>query len=410
MEFYHEQNSLNYNEHEERSNISLPIGFSFDDDDDDDEHDLPHASPRSSHVSASSFLVCPMSPETPFTRSPIRLSPSPTLLYDCLASLHFTKGNIFSLTITKDFIFTGSNSRKIHAWKLPDCPETGYIRAPSGDIRNMLSRDKMLFTTHGDSRVRAWEISKSRLKKIITLPPRKSLFVFPKKIIKVTLSCIAYNAKEKLIFIGSMNQTVSVWRMYEKRCVESFIAHEGCVNAIVINENDDMSIFTCSSDGTLKVWRREYRESSHILITILSFQTSPINTLAISSSPSFCFLYSGSSDGTINYWEKEENSGRYKYDHGGFLYGHHFAVRSLVTIGDLILSGSDDATIRIWRRESDKSLHTSLAVIDGHHGPVKCLSAAVMESDECVEGLLVCSASLDQTLKVWRVKVKCTIG
>ncbi|GFP90431.1 myosin heavy chain kinase b [Phtheirospermum japonicum] len=349
-----------------------------------------------------------MSPETPWTRSPMRASPSPTLPYDCLASLHFTKGNIFSLTITKDFIFTGSSSSKIHAWKLPDCAEMGYIRAPSGEIRAMLAYDKLLFTTHGDCSVRAWEISpiqKFRLKKITTLP-RRSFFSFPRKnIIKVSISCLAYNIKEKLLFTGSMNQTVSVWRISEKRCVESFIAHEGCVNAIVINEEDDGCVFTCSSDGTLKIWRRVFRESSHILITVLSFQQTPINALALSTSPSFCFLYSGSSNGTINFWEKEENSGR--YNHAGFLHGHHFAVLCLVTIGDLILSGSDDATIRIWRREGDNSLHSSLAVIDGHHGPVKCLSASVMESDECVGGLLVCSASLDQTLKVWRVKVKC---
>ncbi|KAK6125073.1 hypothetical protein DH2020_041189 [Rehmannia glutinosa] len=402
MEYGHEENPWMFVE-EERRKVNLPVGFSFD----DDESDSPLASARTSCVSAASFPVCPMSPETHWTRSPMHTSPSPPLLYDCLASLHFSESNIFSITVTKDFIFTGSSSSKIHAWKLPDCTEMGHIKSPSREIRAILACGKLLFTTHSDCRIRAWEISPTenfRLKKMMTLPRRRSFFVFPKKNNrqhKVSISCLAYNNKEKLLFTGSTDQTVNVWKISEKRQIDSFVAHEGSVNAIVTNQ-DDGCVFTCSSDGTLKIWRRVFRESSHILIMVLVFQPSSINALALSQSSSACFLYSGSTDGVINFWEKERISGR--YNHAGFLQGHHFAVLCLVTIEDLILSGSEDATIRIWKREDGNSLHSSLAVIDGHHGPVKCLSAA-KDTNESVEGLLVCSASLDQTLKVWRVKV-----
>ncbi|GER48328.1 transducin/WD40 repeat-like superfamily protein [Striga asiatica] len=332
------------------------------------------------------------------------------------ASLHFSKGSILSIAVTKDSIFTGSSTSKIHAWKLPECMDMGCAKTPSGEIRAMSAHGKTLFTTHSDCRTRAWEFSPSekfRLKKKATLPPRrKSFFSFSKKgnnnnsthwhNNRVSVSCLAYDTNEELLFTGSADQTVHVWKILEKKCTESFKAHEGRVSAIVVNQQD-RCVFTCSCDGTLKMWRRVYRESSHILIMVLMSQPCPINALALSSYPNDCYLYSGSSDGIINFWGKEIISGR--YNHAGFLRGHHFAILCLATIGRLILSGSEDATIRIWKRENGSPLHSSLAVIDGHHGPVKCL-AAVMESDyENLGGILVCSASLDQTLKVWKVKV-----
>ncbi|MGV7989179.1 WD40 repeat domain-containing protein, partial [Mycobacterium kansasii] len=36
----------------------------------------------------------------------------------------------------------------------------------------------------------------------------------------------------------------------------------------------------------------------------LRFESSPVNALALSSSCNTCYLYSGSSDGYVNFWEK----------------------------------------------------------------------------------------------------------
>lgn len=115
--------------------------------------------------------------------------------------------------------------------------------------------------------------------------------------------------------IGSWDSTVKAWNISENRCVDSFMAHEGNVNAIVINQEDGC-VFTCSSDGSVKIWRRVFGESSHILTMILKFQLSPVNALALAVNPSPSskpcnFLYSGSSDGLINFWEKETSSSRY---------------------------------------------------------------------------------------------------
>ena len=77
-----------------------------------------------------------------------------------------------------------------------------------------------------------------------------------------------------------------------------------------------------------------------------------------------------------------------------------------MAVKDLILSGSEDTTIRVWRREeigNNEFVHSCISVIEGHHGPVRCLAAAT-EMDN-MGNMLVCSGSLDQTFKVWRLKL-----
>ncbi|KAG8388351.1 hypothetical protein BUALT_Bualt02G0116700 [Buddleja alternifolia] len=404
---------------EDRRNINLPRRLSFGNINNETNHD-----DSSQLTSARTSCVSPSS--SPWTRSPKNTarSPSPPLSYHCLASLHRREGNIYSITATKDFIFTGSSSKRIHAWKNPDCSEIGFVNSTSGDIRAILAYENLLITTHGDHRIRLWDVvsptteNNFRIKKITTLPKRRrsliNYFPYPKKRKTIHdhhqhkdfISCVAYNDNEKLLYTGSWDQTVKVWKINENKCVDSFIAHEDFINAIVINQEDGC-VFTCSCDGTVKIWRRVCKESSHILTTTLKLiqPLSPVNALALLNLSPVCFLYSGSSDGLINCWEKEKISGR--YNHVGVLQGHHFAVLCLVTIDDLILSGSEDATIRIWKRDEEdyNFFHSCIQVIDGHHGPVKCLAAAVEINEVNVKCLLVYSASLDQSLKVWRVKV-----
>ncbi|KAL5575194.1 hypothetical protein UlMin_016893 [Ulmus minor] len=419
MEFHGERNLWTFMD-EERKSINLPRRLSFGNNGHHHHHQNSpepgmHFTPtRQSAASATSIPQRPMSPEraqaeTPWTLSPVRTSPTQPLLYHCIASLHRHEGNIFTIALSKDFIFTGSESSRIHAWKQPDCTEMGYIKANSGQVRAIFAYGKMLFTTHGDFKIRVWDVSCTesfKPKKMATLPQRNPLMLFSKN--KNTqqhreyISCIAYNHDDRLLYTGSWDKTVKAWKVNEKRCVDSFIAHEGHINAIVIN-HEDGCVFTCSSDGSVKIWRRVFGESSHILTMTLKFQLSPVNALALSLSPgSSCLLYSGSSDGIINFWEKEKTSGR--YNHGGFMQGHHFAVLCLVAIGELVFSGSEDATIRVWRREEGNCFHACLAVIEGHHGPVRCLAVS-LETENAVKGLLIYSASLDQTFKVWRVKV-----
>ncbi|XP_059461508.1 protein JINGUBANG-like [Corylus avellana] len=370
----------------------------------DEERHAIVPSPSPSHVSMEDE-----SPESPWTLSPLQ-TPSPTLLYHCIASLHRHEGNIYSIALSKGLVFTGSDSNRIRAWRQPDGIERGCLKANSGEVRAIFAYSNMLFTTHKDHKIRVWNFTASesdsfRCNKVSSLPKRSSFLLFPKRTKthkhKDCISCIAYYHAEGLLYTGSHDKTVKAWRISDKICVDSFIAHADNVNAILVSQ-DDGCVFTCSSDGSVKIWRRVYRENSHTLTMTLKFQPCPVYTLALSSSFNTCFLYSGSSDGSINFWEREKMC--YRFNHGGFLQGHRFAVLCLVAIEKLIFSGSEDSTIRVWRREEGSCFHECLAVLDGHRGPVRCLAVS-LEMEKVVMGFLVYSASLDQTFKIWRVKV-----
>ncbi|XP_030488737.2 protein JINGUBANG [Cannabis sativa] len=398
-----------------------------DDNDDDDPYyfsPLASSSPNQAHNQARPSLIPPPSPESPWTCSPLQ-TPSPSLLYHCIASLHRHDGTIYSVAVSNGVVFTGSDSTRIRAWRPPDCVERGLLKSTSGEVRAILAYGDMLFTSHKDLKIRTWNfavVSSNFLFKKLSSIPRKrrsslsfQLFSSKPKLLterhKDCVSCLAYYHAEGILYTGSHDRTVKAWRVSTRKCVDSFVAHEDNVNGILVNQEDGC-VFTCSSDGSVKIWRRIYRENSHTLTMILRFQPSPVNAIALSSSSSSGsdaggggtgFLYSGSSDGTINFWEKERMS--YRFNHGGFLQGHRFAVLCVVAVEKMVFSGSEDTTIRIWRREEGNCLHECLAVLDGHRGPVRCL-AACLERENLVMGLfLIYSASLDRTFKVWRVKI-----
>ncbi|XP_044463698.1 protein JINGUBANG-like [Mangifera indica] len=407
MEFYGKKTLFSFMD-EERNPVQSPAHLTIKTHQDMSNQDLQFSPPRASSPGHSTVvtLLPPPSPESPWTLSPLQ-TPSPSILYSCIASLHRHEGNIYSISVSKGIVFTGSDSKRIRAWRQPDCMQSGCIKTSSGEIRAILAHGNMLFTSHRDCKIRVWSFTVPdttfKTKKISTMPKRSSFLSLRtnSQQHKECVSCIAYYRAEGLLYTGSYDRTVKVWRVLDRRCVDSFVAHESNINALVVNQ-DDGCVFTCSSDGSVKIWRRVYRENSHTLTMTLKFQQSPVNALALSSSFSGCFLYSGSSDGTINFWEKEKMSGR--FNHGGFLQGHRFAVLCLVAIEKLIFSGSEDTTIRVWRREKGSCFHECLAVLDGHRGPVRCL-AACLEVEKVVMGYLVYSASLDQIFKVWRVKV-----
>ncbi|KAI3892247.1 hypothetical protein MKW92_046404 [Papaver armeniacum] len=366
-------------------------------------------SPRR-HSSASTMQVsAPTSPESQWTLSPlVHPSPSPTLLYHCVASLHRRQGTVYSIAVSRGIIFTGSESSRIRIWRQPECIERGCLRTSSGDIRAILAYGNMLFTTHKDYKIRVWRMSGAdnlQPIKITTLPRNSSFLPFRRTSSqqghKDYISCIAYYHSEGILYTGSWDKTVKAWNVSDKKCIDSFVAHEDNINSILVNQEDGC-LFTSSSDGCVKIWRKSFGENSHNLKTTLNIQNSPVNTLALSSSPNSFYLYSGSSDGSINFWEKDRVSGR--YIHGGYLPGHRFSVLCLVAIDKLVFSGSEDTTISVWRRDEETSFHECLAVLKGHRGPVRTL-AACLEMEKVAMGFLVYSASLDRTLKVWRVKV-----
>ncbi|RLM92831.1 hypothetical protein C2845_PM08G27200 [Panicum miliaceum] len=366
---------------------------------------------------------------SPWVQSPLhgrhRFPPSPGAIYHCLAALHRLESDVHALAVARGVLFTASDSGRVRAWAAPECCNRGCLNVGRGRVQALAACGDSLVTSHGrDHHVRVWTVCAAaisdhvRAKKAATLPAKGSLSIlcFGKKRPhhhRDTVSCLILHAVAGLLYTASHDRTVKAWKLSDGTCIDSFVAHDGPINAMVVNEADGC-IFTGSSDGIVKMWRRVPGGTAHALIIVLRSESelSPVNALtlchAASGATRRCFLYAGLSDGYVNVWDKKATAGRPV--HAGYLKGHRLAVYCLASgcSGRVVVSGSEDATMRVWRREGKGggATHTCLAVIEGHRGPVRCLTVGDGEGSE-VEGrsMVVCSAGLDKSVKVWRIRV-----
>lgn len=220
------------------------------------------------------------------------------------------------------------------------------------------------------------------------------------------ITALAINASDDILYSASLDKTVKVWRISDLKCIETIQAHPEPINAIAL-ANDGV-LFTASDDATVKVWRRNFCRGvqPHSLTVTLPAKSSPVKSLALTQDGAV--LYGGCTDGYINYWLMGWFSGQLNY--GGALQGHTHAVMCLATVASYVVSSSADSTCRVWIREQDGGQHTCVAVLVGHRGPVRSITAfsgALGEdrSDEA-DGCTICTGSLDGVLKVWHVTSK----
>ncbi|BAF13127.1 protein JINGUBANG [Oryza sativa Japonica Group] len=343
-----------------------------------------------------------------------------------IGSLVREEGHIYSLAAKTDTLYTGSDSKNIRVWRKQK--DSGGFKSSSGLVKAIVISGERIFTGHQDGKIRVWKVSpKNGLHKRVGSLPRLRDFLRgslnPSNYVEVrknrtalwirhsdAVSCLSpTDSAQGLLYSGSWDRTFKVWRINDSKCLESVVAHDDNVNAIVAAF--DGLVFTGSADGTVKVWKRELqgKGTKHVAVQTLLKQEHAVNALAVSAVAPV--LYCGSSDGLVNFWEGERH-----LVHGGVLRGHKKAVFCLAAAGSLLLSGSADNTIYVWRR--DGGVHSCLSVLTGHTEPIRCLAIVEDNKDNAAVPVdavdssfasgsstrwIVYSGSLDKSIKVWRV-------
>uniref|UniRef100_A0A1J3J9B9 Myosin heavy chain kinase B n=3 Tax=Noccaea caerulescens TaxID=107243 RepID=A0A1J3J9B9_NOCCA len=392
---------------------------------------------RFSSVSGASTMSMSSGPASG-EGSPCVMSPwarvSPPWAADCnddnvletnglIGSIVREEGHIYSLAASGDLLYTGSDSKNIRVWK--NLKDYAGFKSSSGLIKAIVIFGDKVFTGHQDGKIRVWKVSKrkpGKHKRVGTLPTFKSMVkssVNPKHYMEVrrnknsvktkhndAVSSLSLDVEQGLLYSSSWDTTIKVWRISDSKCLDSIHAHDDAINSVMYGFDD--LVFTGSADGTVKVWKREMHGKGmrHVLAQILLKQENAVTALAVKVKSSI--VYSGSSEGLVNYWERTK-----RVFVGGVLKGHKSAVLCLAVAGNLLLSGSADKNICVWRRDTSDGSHQCLSVLTGHMGPVKCL--AVEEERACRKGAkasavaegdrkwIIYSGSLDKSVKVWRV-------
>ncbi|XP_027356382.1 protein JINGUBANG-like [Abrus precatorius] len=392
------------------------------------------STPTTSSNNASPYMMSPWNQaSSPYNKSPWLLpSPAINLFHHnhddnnyfpqngLIGSLVREEGHVYSLAVSGDLLYTGSDSKNIRVWKgFKDY--TGF-KSSSGLVKTIVISGEKIFTGHQDGKIRVWRVSSKNPrshKRIGSLPTFKEYVkcsMNPKNYVEVrrhrnavkvkhfdAVSSLSLDEEEGLLYSGSWDKTFKVWRVADSKCMESMNAHDDAVNAVVAAFRG--YVFTGSADGTVKMWRREIvgKKIKHVLERVLLKQENAVTALAVNRLSTV--VYCGSSDGLVNFWERDQKG---SLSHGGVLKGHKLAVLCLATAGNLVFSGSADKNVWVWKRDESGN-HTCLSVLTGHTGPVKCIAVEEEESqeedvhNESDQRWIVYTGSLDKAVKVWRV-------
>lgn len=285
-------------------------------------------------------------------------------------------------------------------------------------MKSLVVMADKIFSAHQDHKIRVWKINQESPHKFMhlatlpTLSDRASKFLFPKNHVQVrrhkkstwvhhvdTVSALALSSDESLLYSVSWDRSLKIWGTTDFKCIESLEnAHDDAINAVALSS--DGHVYTGSSDKKIKVWRKIQGEKKHSLVATLEKHNSGINALVLSIDG--CVLYSGSCDRSILVWEKNDGGDMMVM---GALRGHAKSILCLAVVSNLVCSGSADHTVRIWRGE--EKCYSCLAVLEGHKGPVKCLTIATDRNNtsDTASSYIIYSGSLDCDTKVWQIFV-----
>ncbi|KZV39676.1 hypothetical protein F511_22701 [Dorcoceras hygrometricum] len=343
----------------------------------------------------------------------------------CVATLKGNSSYTSSLLLAGGILFTGSSDGEIRLSKHDGPRSLMDFESPTdgnaavtrkGAVKALVASQDRIISAHQDHKIRVWKIDnldsdRHKFTHVATLPTLsdRALKIFlPKNHVQVTrhksctwvhhvdtVSALAISSDNSLLYSVSWDRTLKIWRTTDFKCVESIAkAHDDAINTITTSTDDH--IYTGSSDKKIKVWKRTPGEKKHYLVATLERHNSGVNALALSRDGSV--LYSGAGDRSILVWEKK--AGSVYMAAMGALRGHTKSILCLATASDLVCSGSADNTVRIWRG-IEKS-YSCLAVLEGHRGPVKCIT---VEFDPTSETITTYSASLDFDIKVWQISL-----
>ncbi|KAK4791761.1 hypothetical protein SAY86_032174 [Trapa natans] len=349
----------------------------------------------------------------------------------CVLSVLKKDGQISSMAISSNLVYSGTATSVIRVWKLPEFMECDQLRTRTRRVVAMAVsgfRDQVC-AAYSDGRIRvwrrSWEGGSVKHARIATIPSTSSYVMsyltgkynMMKHMAPIT--ALMVNTTGDILYSASIDTTVKVWRLSDFRCLESFQAHPQPVNALAAGRHG--VLYTASEDTTVRVWRAGQLASApatspsvfsssftsaHSLILTLPAKNSPIKTLSLTAGSEA--LYGGGSDGCIYFWLRGEAPSRHaSFKYGGALQGHTHAVLCTASVGRYVASGSADSTVRVWARDQE-GRHECVALMLGHRGPVRCVMAyqegmtkKEEHSDATGHSCTICSGSLDGTLKIW---------
>nr|TKS06008.1 hypothetical protein D5086_0000127430 [Populus alba] len=193
----------------------------------------------------------------------------------------------------------------------------------------------------------------------------------------------------KFLYSGSDKEI----RLWKRNPLDSEIDQENLSNNVVAVGNGAVKSLSLLPRNQVQIRRHKTCTWVHHVDTV--------SALALSSDESH--LYSVSWDRTIKIWRTNDFKCLESVANA-----HDDAINAVALSNDgNVYTGSADKKIKIKPLEFGEVLievYSCLAVLEGHGGPVKCLTASIDRSSSDASFLLY-SGSLDCDIKVWQINV-----
>lgn len=116
----------------------------------------------------------------PSTSSSLGGRPTGRISHRCMAILHGHEGQIISLALSGDMLYTGSDCGEIQPWEHPDFRETVKFGCGEGSVKSLVVVGDRVISGHQDHRIRIWRRSTTQPsvhKWVATLPSLKDYLV-----------------------------------------------------------------------------------------------------------------------------------------------------------------------------------------------------------------------------------------
>ncbi|RCV29021.1 hypothetical protein SETIT_5G449800v2 [Setaria italica] len=372
--------------------------------------------PRPAHLSSSSFSstssfgsTSSSSSFTDAAASPPPMPPPQRGGCKALAVLRDHPGSVSCLSLCGEFLLSACTGADIVAWQQPDLRRFARFGHGEGSVKALAAAGGRVFSAHQDGRVRVWRVSRrseNAFKLVAALPTardylgrifRQASYVQTRRNHRRlwiehadSISCLAVH--DGVLYSGSWDKTLKVWRTADLKCLESIRAHDDAVNAVAA---DGGVVYSASADGRVKAW--EKGKASHFLQGVLVARDGVSwNALAVGADHR---VYAAGSDGHVVGWDRLGSRSAARWTLACDVKAHDMAVLCICIVRDLVCTGSADKTIGLWGRQSSGEL-AKVGTIGGHEGPVKCLQASWCRVSN---GCMVYSGSLDKSIRVWWV-------
>ncbi|KAG8474368.1 hypothetical protein CXB51_033726 [Gossypium anomalum] len=182
------------------------------------------ASPRYSNNTttsgdASPYMMSPLNPcASPYNKSPWIASTPPDSDFGqngLIASLVREEGHVYSLAASRRLLYTGSDCNNIRVWK--------NLQEFSAFKSKVTSTNPIIHKRYG-----SLPTFKDQMK--CSVKPKNYVDVWRNKsVLRIkhfdAVCCLSLNEEVGLLYSGSWDRTMEVWRLANSKCLESVVAH-----------------------------------------------------------------------------------------------------------------------------------------------------------------------------------------